>query len=75
MIFDNPSCKIVLSCKSFLNYQIFFSVFFFVWVFFVEHSRFTGPLGKGEGYLCNNSLPLPPLLPSGHSRELASAHR
>ena len=41
-----------------LEQMIFF--FFSIWVFFHEHSRFTGQQGKGEGYLFNSSLPLPP---------------
>ena len=39
---------------------VFFFFFFSIWVFFHEHSRFTGQQGKGEGYLFNSSLPLPP---------------
>ena len=34
--------------------------FFSIWVFFQKHSQFTGQQGKGEGYLFNSSLPLPP---------------
>ena len=36
-------------------------LFFSIWVFFHEHSQFTGQQGKGGGYLYNSSLPLPPL--------------
>ena len=41
-----------------------YAFFFSIWVFFHEHSRFTGQQGKGRGggggYLFNSSLPLPP---------------
>ena len=35
------------NCK--LGLRIFFFFFFSIWVFFHEHSRFTGQQGKGEG--------------------------
>ena len=31
-----------------------------IWVFFHEHSRFTGQQGKGEGMYFNSSVPFPP---------------
>ena len=37
----------------------FKSIFFSIWVFFHEHSLFTGQQGKGGGYLFNSSLPIP----------------
>ena len=53
-----------LFCKleKLIKYAGFF--YFPVWVFFHEHSRFTGQQGKGRrrggGYPFNSSLPLPP---------------
>ena len=35
-------------------------LFFYIWVFFHNHSRITGLQGKRGGYFCNSSLPLPP---------------
>ena len=58
--------------------QILF--FFSIWVFFHEHSLFTGQHGKGEGYLFNSSLLLPPASqtlrnqPGNCCIELTSAH-
>ena len=41
----------VLLCHSYalVCYTYFFFFFFSIWVFFHEHSRFTGQQGKGEG--------------------------
>ena len=50
-----------LKCQTTLN-----NFFFSIWVFFHEHSQFTGQQGKWGvgmwvgGYLFNSSLPLPP---------------
>ena len=40
--------------------SFFSSQFFFMLVFFHEHSRITGLQGKGGGHLINSLLPLPP---------------
>ena len=37
-----------------------FNIFFSVWVFFHEHSRFTRTAGEGGEYLFNSWLPFPP---------------
>ena len=52
--------------------------FFYIWVFFYEHSRITGLQGKGHFF--NSSLQLPPASqtprhqPGDYCRELTSAH-
>ena len=35
--------------QSFFNKKVLLKFFFSIWVFFHEHSRFTGQQGKGEG--------------------------
>ena len=42
------------------KYSTFSCLFFSIWVFFHEHSQFTGQQRKGETFLFNSSLPLPP---------------
>ena len=50
----NISERLLIKCA---RYMFFFAI----WVFFHEHSRFTGQYRKGEeDYLFNSSLPLPP---------------
>ena len=38
-----------LGNKNFISFVYIMKDFFSVWVFFHEHSRFTGQQGKGEG--------------------------
>ena len=63
------------------NETISLKIFFFsIWVFFHEHSRFTGQQSKGGRYLFNSPLPFPPASETlrhqsgDYCRELASAH-
>ena len=42
-------CWFSALCSSKLARHIYYFIFFSTWVFFHEHSRFTGQQGKGEG--------------------------
>ena len=41
--------RLYLDCSYVIYDKIIFFFFFSIWVFFHEHSRFTGQQGKGEG--------------------------
>ena len=55
-------------------------IYFSIWVFFYEHSRFTGQQRNGEAIFFNSSLPLPPVpqtfrhQPRDYCGELTSSH-